>query len=171
MLLIDFYYVTQRFTEARHMAQRMLEGKAGPLTVSGRAYPQFALAAAMFWTDGRAKAVPEYLKVLQGRFAGGWKTVTEYRAAYCAANLARDVADPKTQAQARSILAALVRSPDQNEYTYKARITLARDLVKEGHWAEGVELLKTFPDKSGPYKDLANYYLAKYAKDYAGKSN
>jgi tetratricopeptide (TPR) repeat protein len=171
VLLIDFYYVTQRWDMARNMAQRMLDGKAGPLTVAGRAYPQFALAAATFWSDGRAKAVPEYMKVLQGRFAGGWKTVTEYRAAYCAANLARDVADPKTQTQARNLLAALVRSPDQNEYTYKARITLAQDLVKEGHLAEGVELLKTFPDQSGPYKDLANYYLAKYAKDYAGKNN
>ena len=169
VLLTDFYYVTQQFGEASKMAQRMLRGEFGLLPPALRQYPQFAYAAGVYWTQGRDKAVPEYMKVLAGVAAGRPMTYTQCRAAYCAGNLALEMADPKAQARARSLLAALVRSPQQNEHTYKARIVLAQDLVKQGRLAEGVELLRTFPEKSGSYKDLANYYLEEYAKDYVNK--
>jgi hypothetical protein len=55
---------------------------------------------------------------------------------------------------------ALVRSPHPNEYGYKAGIVLAQALIKEGRTAEGVEVLKSVPADSGPYRDLANYYMA-----------
>jgi len=170
VLLTDFYYVTQRWDKARNLAQRMLKGEVGLLPPAMRQYPQFAYAAAVYWAEGRDKAVAEYMKVFAGVPAGRPMTYTQCRAAYCAGNLALEMADPKAQARARSLLAALVRSPEQNEHTYKARIVLAQDLVKQGRLAEGVELLRTFPGKSGPYKDLANYYLEEYAKDYANKS-
>jgi len=171
VFVADFYYVTQRWEMAGAMAQRMLKGEFGALTPAAREYAQFAYAAATYWAKGREAAVPEYVKVIQGRMEGGWKTITEFRAAYCAANLALEVNNAKTQTQARSLLAALVRSPQQNEFTYKAGIVLAQDLVKQGRIPEGMQLLKDFPEKSGPYKDLANYNLEQYAKHYSGKRN
>lgn len=60
----------------------------------------------------------------------------------------------------------LVRSPQQTSETYKARIVLAQDLIREKHVAEGLALLKTFPKDAGDYKALADYYLAEYAKEY-----
>ena len=46
---------------------------------------------------------------------------------------------------------------------YKAHRTLFTDV---GTVAEGLQLLRTFPKDAGDYKALADYYLAKYAKEY-----
>ena len=42
VLLTDFYYVTQRFDEAARMAQRLLKGEFGVMSLAAREYPQLA---------------------------------------------------------------------------------------------------------------------------------
>jgi len=161
VLLVDFYYVTQRWEEAGRMARRLLKGDAGMLTPAAREYPQYAYAAAVFWTEGRDKAVPEYLKVVKA--AGGrLNTFTQQRAAYAAANIARDSSKKETRDLARELLVRLVRSPQQSNQTYKARIVLAQDLVRADQRAEGLALLRSMPETAGDYKVLADYYVKKH---------
>ncbi len=162
VLLVDFYYVTQRWEEARHMAHRLLKSEAGPLPSAAREYAQYAYAAAVFRTDGRDKAVPEYLAVVK---AGGGRlnTFTQQRAAYAAANLARGSNKKEIRDLARDLLVRLVKSPQQSSETYKARIVLAQDLIQEKHTAEGVALLQAMPAAAGDYKVLADYCAKKYA--------
>jgi hypothetical protein len=169
VLVTDFYYVTQRWDKALEMPRRMLKGEFGPLTGQAREYPQFALAQATFWSQGREAAVPEYLKVVASA-RGGFRTMTQFRAAFCAANLLRDSRNEAARKQAREILVALVRSPQQNDETYKARVTLGRDLLKEGRVEEGLLLFKTFPADAGGYKDLADHYYPIYLKEYGQKA-
>jgi len=161
VLLADFYYVTQRWDEARHMAHRLLKGEAGPLSPAAREYAQYACAAAVYRTDGRDKAVPEYLKVVR---AGGGRlyTFTQQRAAYAAANLARGSSKKEIRDLARDLLVRLVKSPEQSSETYKARIVLAQDLIKEDQKAEGLALLHSMPASAGDYKILADYYVKRY---------
>jgi len=165
VLLADFYYVTQRWDKAMEISRRLLKGEFGRLVGAARQYPQFAVAQATFWAEGREAAVREYLKVLVG--AGqGFQTLTQFRAAFCAANLGRHSKDEAVRKRARDLLVALVRSPQQNDETYKARVTLARDLLNEGRVEEGLMLFKTFPAGAGAYKELADHYYPIYLKQY-----
>jgi len=73
--------------DLRHRAElrNLLDGKYGPLSPAAREYAQYAYAAAVYRTDGRDKAVPEYLAVVKA--AGGrLNTFTQQRAAYAAAH-------------------------------------------------------------------------------------
>jgi tetratricopeptide (TPR) repeat protein len=160
-LLVDFHYITQHWDEARAMARRLVDGEFGMLKGPAREYPQYVYAATVFRTQGRDKAVPEYLKVL-GNPDEAFKTFTQCRAAYAAANLGRESADEKMRAQSRALLVRLVQTRPANSETYKARIVLAKDLVQEGRRDEGLALLRTFPKDAGDYKALADYYVDKY---------
>jgi len=162
------YYVTQQWDKAGAIAQRMLKGQFGALGPAAREYPQFAYAASVFWSQGREKALPEYMKVVRDGH-GTFRTFTQCRAAYCVAHLAESIGDKEVRKQGRELLLALVQSPQQNEYTYKARVVLARNLIKEGRAEEGMALLRAMPKDAGPLKDLANYYLPKYQKEYEDK--
>ncbi|HUT09139.1 MAG TPA: hypothetical protein VMY42_01460, partial [Thermoguttaceae bacterium] len=166
VLLCDFYYVTERWDKARNLARNLLDGKYGPVSPAPREYVQYIYAAGVFRTQGREKAVPEYLKVVGPASRGNFRSFTQQRAAYAAANLARGSADEKTRQLASELLVRLIRSPQQTSETYKARIVLAQDLIREKHVAEGLQLLRTFPKDAGDYKALADYYLAEYAKEY-----
>jgi tetratricopeptide (TPR) repeat protein len=169
VLLTDFYYVTQRWDKAAEMPRLLLKGEFGPLTGRSREYPQFALAQATYWAQGPNAAVPEYLNVI-GSARGEFRTLTQFRAAFCAANLATQFGNEALMKQAREILVALVRSPQQNDETYKARVTLGRELLKEGHVEEGLLLFKTFPAEAGAYKELADHYYPIYLKEYGQKT-
>jgi hypothetical protein len=166
VFLCDFYYVTERWDKARNLARNLLDGKYGPVNPAAREYVQYIYAAGVFRTEGREKAVPEYLKVIGPASRGNFRSFTQQRAAYAAANLGRGSSDEKTRQRACELLVQLVRSPHQTNQTYKARIVLAQDLLREKHVVEGMALLKTFPKDAGDYKALADYYLAKYAKEY-----
>ncbi|MCX5647474.1 MAG: hypothetical protein NTX40_00005, partial [Planctomycetota bacterium] len=166
VLLCDFYYVTERWDKARNLARNILDGKYGPVSPASREYVQYIYAAGVFRTQGREKAVPEYLKVIGPARSGNFRSFTQQRAAYAAANLGRGSANEKTRQLSRELLVRLIRSPQQTSETYKARIVLAQDLIREKHLAEGLALLKTFPKDAGDYKALADYYLAEYAKEY-----
>ncbi len=161
-MLADFYYVTQRWEEARHMARRLLKSEAGPLPSAAREYAQYVYAAAVYRTAGRDKAVPQYLKVVK-HGGGRLKTFTQPRAAYAAANLARGSSKKEVRDLARDLLVRLVRSPNPSMQSHKARIVLAQDLIREKHTAEGLALLRSMPASAGDYKALADYYLKKYA--------
>jgi tetratricopeptide (TPR) repeat protein len=164
VLLTDLYYVTQQWDRAGGMAQRLLKGQFGALGPAEKEYPQLAYAGSVYWSEGRDKAIPEFLKVVRGG-TEHLATFTQQRAAYGAANLSLHVADKKVRADCRELLVELVRSPHQNEYTYKARIALAQSLIQEGRKAEGIDILNSFPKDAGPYKELAVYFVAQYAKD------
>jgi len=166
VLLCDFYYVTERWDKARNLARNLLDGKYGPVSPAAREYVQYIHAAGVFRTEGRDKAIPEYLKVVRAAPRGNFRSFTQQRAAYAAANLGRGSSKKKVRELARELLVRLARSLQQTSETYKARIVLAQDLIREKHVAEGLALLKTFPKDAGDYKALADYYLAKYAKQY-----
>jgi len=165
VLLCDFYYVTEQWDKARNLARNILDGKYGWVSGPPHEYVQYIYAAGVFRTQGREKAVPEYLKVIGPARSGNFRSFTQQRAAYAAANLGRGSSDEKTRQLSRELLVRLVRSPQQTSETYKARIVLAQDLVREKHVAEGLQLLRTFPKDAGDYKALADYYLAEYAKE------
>jgi hypothetical protein len=103
------------------------------------------------------------MKVVQ---AGGGRlaTFTQCRAAFCAANMMRGGTDRSRQQKAWEVLATLVRRSEQNEYTYKARIELGRDLVKTGRRNEGLTLLRAQPKEAGPFKALADYFVKEFEK-------
>jgi hypothetical protein len=166
VLLCDFYYVTERWDKARNLARNILDGKYGWVSGPPHEYVQYIYAAGVFRTQGREKAVPEYLKVIGPASRGNFRSFTQQRAAYAAANLGRGSSDEKTRQRAGELLVRLVQSPQQTSETYKARIVLAQDLIREKHFAEGLQLLRTFPKDAGDYKALADYYLAEYAKEY-----
>jgi len=171
-LLFDFYYVTEHWEKAEQIARRMLAGEFGPLSGTAREYPQYAYGVILCTTQGRAKAFSEFLKVVRaGR--DRLSTFTQCRAAYAAANISRRIPDEKIQRQGRWLFDQLMRHRHQNEFTYKARIEVALDLINEGRWAESLHLLKTFPKEAGPYKELASFYVRRYepmAKEHSRRA-
>jgi len=170
VLLTDFYYVTQRWDKARNLARNILDGKYGWVSGPPHEYVQYIYAAGVFRTEGREKAVPEYLKVVKAG-GGRFQTITQYKAAYAAANLARKSPDNQTRRLARDILIQLVRSNAKNPQVYRARITLACDLMKEGHWEEGFRLLETFPKDSPEFKACAERWLVRFRELYRQQQN
>ena len=160
VLLSDFLYVTQRWDEAEKVAYRLVNGEMGALTKEGREYAQYTYATCLAQSRDSTMAYKEFLKVLQG---AAWRldTTARCRAALCAANVSRDNPDPAIRRQSRDLYVRLVGADNQNEFTYKARIELALDLIEEGKKAEGLHLLKTFP-ASAPFKALADYYVKRY---------
>jgi len=168
VLLCDFYYVTERWDKARNLARHLLDGKYGPVSPAAREYVQYMHAAGVFRTEGREKAVPEYLKVI--RTTSGrrdFRSFTQQRAAYAAANLGRDSGDEKTRQLARELLVRLIRSPQQTSETYKARIVLAQDFIfRDKQRREGLTLLQGMPASAGDYKALADYYVKTYVKEW-----
>jgi tetratricopeptide (TPR) repeat protein len=168
VLLADFYYITQRWDEARRMAHRLLKNEAGALSTGAREYAQYVHAAAVYRTDGREKAVPEYMKVVKAG-GGRLKTFTQQRAAYAAANLARGSSKKELRDLARDLLMRLVKSPQQSTETYKARIVLAQNLIREHHVGTGIALLRSMPSSAGDYKALADHCANKCMEAEAQK--
>jgi tetratricopeptide (TPR) repeat protein len=163
VLLFDFYYVTDRSDKAEQMAKRLLAGDFGRLAPPLREYPQYAYATALYDTKGNDAAFREYLKILPA--AGGrLATWTQFRAALAAANVGRGSSDPTIRQASRGLYVRLIRSNQQNEFTDKARIELARDLVDlEGRKEEGYALLRTFPTSSR-LRPVAEFLLKRYLK-------
>ncbi|MGB2801789.1 MAG: hypothetical protein WBD52_05675, partial [Phycisphaerae bacterium] len=125
VLLFDFYYVTDRSDKAEQMAKRLLAGDFGRLAPPLREYPQYAYATALYDTKGNDAAFREYMKILPA--AGGrLATWTQFRAALAAANVGRGCSDPTIRQASRGLYVRLIRSNQQNEFTDKARIELAR---------------------------------------------
>jgi tetratricopeptide (TPR) repeat protein len=167
VLLCDFYYVTEQWDKARNLARNILDGKYGPVSPAPHEYVQYIHAAGVFRTEGREKAVPEYLKVLGPTSRGNFRSFTQQRAAYAAANLARGSANEKTRQLSRELFVRLVRSPQQTNQTYKARFVLAKDLILlDGRREEGLALLKSMPAAAGDWKALADYYVMKYVEQW-----
>jgi predicted negative regulator of RcsB-dependent stress response/putative ubiquitin-RnfH superfamily antitoxin RatB of RatAB toxin-antitoxin module len=128
VLLFDFYYVTDRSDKAEQLAKRLLAGDFGLLAPPLREYPQYAYATALYDTKGNDAAFREYLKILPA--AGGrLATWTQCRAALAAANVGRSSSDPTIRQASRGLYVRLIRSNQQNEFTDKARIELARNLI------------------------------------------
>ena len=163
VLLFDFYYVTDRSDKAEQMAKRLLAGDFGRLAPPLREYPQYAYATALYDTKGNDAAFREYLKILPA--AGGRLTTwTQFRAALAAANVGRGSSDPTIRQASRGLYVRLIRSNQQNEFTDKARIELARDLVDlERRKEEGYALLRTFPTSSR-LRPVAEFLLKRYLK-------
>ncbi len=163
VLLFDFYYVTDRSDKAEQMAKRLLAGDFGRLMGPHREYPQYAYATALYDTKGNDAAFREYMKVVRAG-GGRLKTWTQFRAALAAANVGRGSSDPTIRQASRELYVGLIRSNQQNQFTDKARIELAQDLVDlEGRKGEGYALLRTFP-KSSPLRPVAQFLLKRYLK-------
>jgi len=161
VLLFDFYFVTEQTAKAQSVARRLLAGEFGPLSGQQREYPQFAYGVILNWKRDRAAAFAEFIKVVRG---GGERlaTFTQCRAAYAAANISRRIDDEKVRRKGQELFARLIRHKVQNEFTYKARIEVARDLINEGRWSESLHLLRTMPEDAGAFKALAQFYLQRY---------
>ena len=98
---------------------------------------------------------------------GNFRSYTQQRAAYAAANLARGSSDEKTRQLSRELFIQLVRCPQQTNQTYKARFVLAKDLILlAGRREEGLALLKSMPAAAGDWKSLADYYVKKYVEQW-----
>ena len=96
-----------------------------------------------------------------------FRSYTQQRAAYAAANLARGSSDEKTRQLSRELFVRLVQSPQQTNQTYKARFVLAKDLILlEGRREEGLALLRSMPAAAGDWKALADYYVTKYVEQW-----
>ena len=160
-LLFDFYYVTDQSDKARQIARRMLDGEFGTLSGPAREYPQYAYGVILCKMRNRTAAFPEFMKVVKAD-GSRLKTFTQFRAAYAAANISRRIDDEKVRRKGQELFARLIRHRHQNEFTYKARIEVAKDLINEGRWAESLHLLKTMPDSAGDFKALAEFYLQRY---------
>ena len=161
VLLFDFYFVTEQTAKAESVARRLLKGEFGLLNGHQREYPQFAYGVILNWKRDRAAAFAEFIKVVRG---GGDRlaTFTQCRAAYAAANISRRIDDEKVRSKGQELFARLIRHKQQNEFTYKARIEVARDLINEGRWSESLHLLRKMPEDAGAFKALAQFYLQRY---------
>jgi len=51
----DFFYCTERFPQARAMAERLLAGEFGELNARQKDYAYFLQASAVYWEDGHKR--------------------------------------------------------------------------------------------------------------------
>jgi hypothetical protein len=87
------------------------------------------------------------------------------RAAYAAANISRGIADKKVKQEGQVLFAALMRMNNPNQFSYQARIEVAKDMIVAGHRDEGMNLLRTFPASGGEYKKLADCLVDLFEKE------
>jgi len=161
VLLMDFYHVTQRFEDSARLAQRLIKGEFGALTIQAREYPQLIYAKSLYWRKSRGSAFPEYMKIVNmGR--GQFLTFTQCRAAFCAGNIARYAVNPKVREAGHELLGRLAATGKHNKYVCEARIRYAQNLINMGRRQEGLHVLKTFPRWSDNYKQEADYWVNWY---------
>ncbi|MEX0776055.1 MAG: hypothetical protein WD042_10135, partial [Phycisphaeraceae bacterium] len=80
----------------------------------------------------------------------------------CYANLGRMSRDAAVRKQAKVTLQQLATLPSDNQYTYTARIELARDLIDAGQRDDGLQILATLSEDAGVYYQIAQRDLVRY---------
>jgi len=164
VLLGDLYYCTENFELGEEMFRRLLANEFGMLRGAAADYPRLGLAHCVYWLKGREAAIPLYEKVLEKREG----TFTEDQAAYCIGNISRDCTDKNIQARGQELLKELASCGRANEYTWKARIVYARDLIAQKKEKEGVAILKAIPEAADDYYYVAKFYLDEYETQKKG---
>jgi len=154
----DFYYVTERFSQAQEVYHKLLNGRYGKLQPKARNYPHYAYATCLYWTKGRLPAYREYLKVIAKK--GG--TLSTDRAIYAAGNISRQIRDKQIQRDGSMLLKRLATSRKRNEFALKARLLYALKLIDSGSIKKGLDILKRFPRNKLGLEELADYYVKRY---------
>ncbi|MGB3087897.1 MAG: tetratricopeptide repeat protein [Phycisphaerae bacterium] len=161
VLLMDFYYLTQRFDKSAALAQRLLKGDFGLLQGAAREYAQLAYAKNVYWRGAPGNAFAEFLKVVEMGH-GKFQTFAQCHAAFAAGNMSRRVRDPKIREAGHDLLGRLAASGARNKWVYEARIRYAQNLINMGRKEEGLYLLKNFPKDAGSYRQQADYWFNWY---------
>ena len=167
VLLTDFYYVTQRYTDGEALCREMLAGQFGGPRPLQTDYIHYIFGCRLYrdgWKGGnfagRSAALDQWGKVLQANH----KTVTMFRAGVAFYNMARHSPDLKIRMEADHIIEQMVASTARNRYVYTARINWAQHLVNQGHRAEGFAILRDIPKCAGPFYNIAQFDLRQFAK-------
>lgn len=155
MLYGDFLYVTQEFDRAIAVYQSVLDGRTGKLRPGREDCIYQAIGMAHLRKGSRNKALGYWEKSLK-EMQGTW---SEYRSAYAIMIVTRQSTDKKVLKRGQQLLQALADSNAGNQFTQKARITLAMDLAKAEKVDEAKELLGTFKKEDGQHYALAQYLI------------
>jgi len=158
VLLTDFYYVTQRFDEAARMAQRLLRGHAGPLSVRQREYVYFAMGASLERNRDSRAALEAYEKVL----VSGGGTYTWQRAGLAAGKLALRDPDSNVRQKGVRYLNNLAKSGSRAPPAFEAMVVLGQFMLVNGRMDEGFAVLGSVPKEAGAYKEIANILIRMY---------
>ncbi len=155
MLYGDFLYVTQEFDRAIAVYQSVLDGRSGKLRPGREDCVYQAIGMAHLRKGSRDKAIEYWEKSLKDAHG----TFSEYRSAYAIMMVTRHSTDKKLLKRGQQLLQALADSNAGNQFTQKARITLAMDLAKAEKVDEAKELLGTFKEEDGQHYALAQYLI------------
>jgi tetratricopeptide (TPR) repeat protein len=162
VLLGDFHYVTQDFEGAAAIFSDLVKDKHGPLTPKQREYPLYALGLSVYrghWLPGTGSSTKEAWAVWEKALALRTGTLRSFQIGYTMANLAYSSTDPVLSKRVREILTAMAQNPEDNEFTNKARIMLAMELLAEGKKQSAVALLGRIKEADAEFYALAQYLI------------
>jgi tetratricopeptide (TPR) repeat protein len=158
VLIGDLYYCSTDFDKGAEIYRRLLKGEFGNLSQPQQDYPRFGLASCLYrarWNDenfaGNRDAIAELEKVILR--ADGSSTYRRCCLAYF--NLSYIIPDENIRAKGRRVLESLAGTRINDQYTYYARISLARKLVEEGKVDQGIAIFNRFSEADGAFYALA----------------
>jgi len=155
ILLADLHYASSDFDEARGIYEAMLAGRYGRLTEQQKDYPRFAAGLCHYRSGDTGKAIARWEQVIEKSDG----TYTEFRAAYAIGHLSRYASNPEVRQRGDSLLVQLARSKVNNDFTRKARITVAMELAKQGETKEAIRFLERVDDGNPATHQLAMYLV------------
>jgi hypothetical protein len=85
--------------------------------------------------------------------------VTKSRSALAIATIARYTPDKKLSNRGMLLIQQLASQPEDNDFTWTARVEFGRELVEAGHVKQGLAALRAIPESAGKYHDLAEYFI------------
>jgi tetratricopeptide (TPR) repeat protein len=161
VLLADFYFCTRQFARSESLAHQFLAGEFGRLSPAQQAYPHYLMGIAIKRVAVESHGADESPAVaeLEKALALPGTSVTKARSALAIATVARYTSDKKLSALGMALMRQLAASPDNNEFTWTARVELGRELVEAGHRDEGMKALREIPESAGQYHELAAYFI------------
>jgi len=159
ILLGDFYYVTREWDRAEAQYKRVYQSHYGVLSAQQREYPSFALGSVSYWQGDVSKSIDIMKKVASDE---GVETFTQARAAYAIGNILANGGSNDQVQEGIQWWIGLVRSGLRNEYTAKARISLAIKRYESGDSDNAILILSDVEGHGQPWEDIARFYMREF---------
>jgi tetratricopeptide (TPR) repeat protein len=164
VLLVDFLYVQKRFERARTVARRVLDGAAGPMSLTQKDYLYYITGNATLWTDGYKAAYPHYKKVYEHRQG----TVTEPRAMFSAGKMALKSREDKLMEEGKKLWKKLIQSGKRTNTVLKTMVSWGTYLGNQQKYRRAIRALKRVPDvekeKLKKWSSAADFQIKFYRK-------
>ena len=157
ILLTDFFYCTERFTESIEISNRVLESSSR-LTKAQKAYLHFVKGSCLYWTKGRDEAFNEYEKSFTSRDT----FYTSDRARFAAGNCIEGTKDESKWRRGQGYLQDLIKSRRINMWVQQAKLTYGPRLIERGKIKEGMNILKSVSKEFSEYESIAKWLIGKY---------